>query len=88
MGSLAAILMLASPVVLVVAAYLALPAKWARILTLVCLALVWTLTAWLWIDYNRQTDDVGIMITGIMAAALSASAAVATLAALYFARRG
>ena len=88
MGLPLALLMLAFPTVLVVAAYLIPAAKWARRLIWPVLVAVWAIAAWLWFDYNRQMDDVGLMVSGIMAAAVSASAALATLLAAVLRRHG
>ncbi len=76
------IFLLALPTGLVVAANLLMMARPARLATWVVVLATWAIACWLWVDYARQQDDVGLMVSGIAAFAVTASALGATLAAI------
>ena len=43
----------------------------------------WALALWLWIDYNRQGDDVSLMVSGFIAGGATLAAALASTAAMW-----
>ena len=55
-------------------------------LSLTLVVLVWAVAAYLWVDYSRQQDDVGLIVQGIMAFAVTTSALLATAARILAAR--
>lgn len=89
MSTFLGILLLALPTLLVIGLHLIWRdhAKRVTRLAWVIVGATWVAAIWFWIDYNRQTDDVGLIVNGIIAGALTLSALAATLAALVVAWR-
>lgn len=79
------ILMLASPTLLILAAWAFLRHRETlfRRLLLMIVGAVWALALYFWVSYSGQTDDVGLMVQGILAYAVSGSAFVATVVAVF-----
>ena len=89
MGTVIAALLFALPSLLVLGAYFALRqnrGRATRIMWMV-VAACWVAAVWFWIDYNRQFDDVGLMVRGIMAQAASTASLLATVVAFVLTRR-
>ena len=82
-------LLLALPTLLVTAAFVlwrVRPARF-RIAKWVVLGSAWAVTAWFLISYSQQTNDVGLMVDGILGGAAFLSALLATIAAVFLSWR-
>ena len=62
------------------------PSRFSRVAWPVC-AVVWIAAIWLWVRYSQAQTDVDLIVEGLFAAAISVSAATATLATSILARK-
>ena len=83
MGTLLSLLVLALPTILVMAARIGLRSRpgWERLVLLTILIMVWSIALLGWSRYSVQETDVGLMVEGMLAAAVTLSAVFATAVA-------
>ena len=83
MGTLLSLLVLALPTILVMAARIGLRRRpgWERLVLLTILIMVWSIALLGWSRYSVQDTDVGLMVEGMLAAAVTLSAVFATAVA-------
>ena len=83
MGTLLSLLVLALPTILVMAARIGLRRRpgWERLVLLTILIMVWSIALLGWSRYSVQETDVGLMVEGMLAAAVTLSAVFATAVA-------
>ena len=82
MTSVVAIGLLALPTALVVLAHVVLRPGLAQLVIWGIVAAIWAAALWFWVDYGRQNDDVGLMVSGLSAMGLTFSALFATVAGM------
>ena len=83
MGTLLSLLVLALPTILVMAARIGLRSRpgWEHLVLLTVLIMVWSIALLGWSRYSVQDTDVGLMVEGMLAAAVTLSAVFATAVA-------
>lgn len=83
MQALLSLCLLATPALLIIAVHLLWRrnAQQARRFMWIIVAAIWAVSIVAWFNYSRQTDDVGLMVMGILSGATLFSALLATLTA-------